>query len=59
MVKATWEDFLIQDTMAGPEDLRGLEGVVGGEVDGEEEHTALVGAVGWAHYGRLQVQVQV
>ena len=33
--------------------LGGLEGVVGGEVDGEEEHPALVGAVGGTHDRRL------
>ena len=39
--------------------LGGLEGVVGGEVDGEEENPSLVGAVGGAHDGCLGGRVRV
>ena len=35
-------------------DLGGLEGVVGGEVDRQEEHSALVGTVRRAHDGSLK-----
>lgn len=35
--------------LGGERDLGGLEGVVGGEGDGEEEDTAGVGRVTWAH----------
>ena len=33
-----------------------LEGVVSGEVDGEEKNTALIGALWWSHDGRLPVE---
>lgn len=37
-------------------DFRGLEGVVRGKVDGEEEHPSLVGTVRRAHDRRLPVE---
>ena len=40
----------------GELDLGGLEGVVCGEVDGEEEDAALVGRVGGPHDSRLPVE---
>ena len=43
MVKATC-DNVIKGHRWVP-NFRGLEGVVGGEVDGKEEHTPLIGAV--------------
>lgn len=36
--------------------FRGLERIVRGEVDGEEEHPSLVGAVRGTHDGRLPVK---
>ena len=41
MVKATCENILTFNTVAGTH-LWGLEGVVGGGVDGQEEHSDLV-----------------
>ena len=41
----------------GEVDLRGLEGVVGGEVDCEEKDTARVWRVAGTHDGRLPVEL--
>src|ERR1700712_4619945 len=43
----------------GEVDLRRLEGVVGGEVDREEEDAAGVGGVARAHDGRLPVELRM
>ena len=42
--------------LGGEGHLGGLEGVVCGEVDGEEEDAPLVRTLGWAHDGCLPVE---